>query len=276
MIRHRAGSGLHMAAAAALLAALAAAGARAAEVDGPPGDPFRDCAVCPEMIPLPTGAFAMGSDVLRAAGPPRPVRITDAFAIARTETTWDQYQACVEAGACRGGQDDHGWGRGDRPVINLTIADARAYAAWLSAVTGRSYRLPSEAEWEWAARAGTTTPYPWGDAMEEGRASCRGCDGPVVEHAGTTPVGAWPANAWGLHDMNGNLWEMTADCWTPRHPPDASQAPTVTEPCADHVMRGGAWYYVPAQSSSAARQRNPDAVWSYVVGFRVVRDMAPR
>lgn len=254
-----------------LLLSLATGATMAAEAEA---EAFRDCSDCPDMVPLPTGTFVMGDGRLPAAAPPVRVEISRPVAIARTETTWDQYAACVTAGACRGGQDDHGWGRGDRPVINLTFADARAYAAWLSQRTGHRYRLPGEAEWEWAARAGSATLYPWGEAMRPGRATCRGCDGgPVVEHAGTTPVASHPPNAWGLYDMNGNLWEMTADCWTPHPPADQTQAPTVTEPCRDRVMRGGAWYYVPRQSASAARQRNPAAVWSYVVGFRVVRDM---
>lgn len=185
---------------------------------------FRDCSVCPEMIPLPAGTVALGDARVRDAAPPPddPVRKVGPFAIARTETTFRQWGACVAEGACRGGQDDHGWGRDDRPVINVTAADARAYADWLSRRTGHSYRLPTEAEWEYAARAGTTTLYPWGDVMEQGRANCRGCDGPVVEHAGTTPVGTYPPNAFGLYDMNGNLWELTADCWTPGHAAPAS------------------------------------------------------
>lgn len=257
--------------AAVVLSLMAAAPATAQEA--PAGPAFRDCPACPEMVPLPTGRFMMGEDGLTDAGPPRAVAITRPFAIARTETTWRQYGACVAEGACRGGQDDHGWGRGDRPMINVTIADAEAFAAWLTDRTGARYRLPSEAEWEWAARASTATRYPWGDAMAPGLANCRGCDGPIVEHAGTSPAASYPPNPWGLHEMNGSLWELTADCWTPGHAADSSQAATVTTPCDDHVMRGGAWYYVPAQASSAARQRNAAGVWSYVVGFRVVRDL---
>lgn len=234
-------------------------------------DSFRDCPVCPEMVALPGGSFSAGDPRVRDGGPPpgKVRRSVGPFAIATTEVTFRQWGYCVGEGMCRGGQDDHGWGRGDRPVINVTAADAQDYVDWLSGRTGAVYRLPTEAEWEYAARAGTTTLYPWGDVMEEGRANCRGCDGPVVEHAGTTPVGAYPANGFGLHDMNGNLWELTSDCWSPGHMPDM---PVSSEECGAHTMRGGAWYYIPELASSAARARNAADVWSYVVGFRVVRE----
>ncbi|WP_404381823.1 formylglycine-generating enzyme family protein [Caenispirillum salinarum] len=256
-----------------LLAALAVltAGAPAALA----AEPFRDCPDCPQMIPLPGGTVSVGDVRVRNAAPPPDgaLRHVAPFAIARTETTFDQWQACVDAGACEGGQDDHGWGRGDRPVINVTADDARAYAAWLSRRTGHAYRLPTEAEWEYAARAGSRTLYPWGDAVQDGRANCRDCDGPVVEHGGTTPVASYPPNAFGLHDMNGNLWELTADCWTPGAMPATPPAPGGTEECKAHVMRGGAWYYHPRVAASASRGRNAAGVWSYVVGFRVARDL---
>lgn len=252
---------------AALIVAAAAPGAAA--------DTFRDCPACPQMVTLPTGTFTLGDGRVPDAAP-RAAAVSRPFAIGRTEVTWREYGACVADGACRGGQDDHGWGRGDRPVINVTLADAQAYAAWLSRRTGHAYRLPSEVEWEWAARAGSTTLYPWGEAMEPGRANCRGCDGPIVEHGGSFEVGRYPPNAWGLLDMQGNVWEMTLDCWSEDGAPSGDQAPWLPDPeCRDRVMRGGAWYYVPRLSASAARARNAADVWSYVVGFRVVREGEP-
>ncbi|SOE00464.1 formylglycine-generating enzyme family protein [Caenispirillum bisanense] len=237
------------------------------------GEPFRDCPACPEMVAVPPGTFTLGDARVPDAAP-REATVVRPFAIGRTEVTWRQWGACVAEGACRGGQDDHGWGRGDRPVINVSLADAEAYVAWLSARTGHTYRLPSEVEWEWAARAGTTTLYPWGEAMTEGRANCRGCDGPIVEHGGSFAVGNYPANAWGLLDTAGNLWELTADCWTADGAPSGAQEPWQPDPaCRDRVMRGGAWYYVPLLSASASRARNAADVWSYVVGFRVVREL---
>lgn len=259
----------------AVLAALTAVTPPAAASDAAPAPQplMQDCAVCPVMVAVPAGRFTLGDARVPDAAP-RGAEITRPFAIARGEITWRQWEACVAEGGCRGGQRDHGWGRGDRPVINVTLADAEAYAVWLSRRTGHRYRLPSEVEWEWAARAGSTSLYPWGEAMRPGLANCRGCDGPVVEHGGTVPTGAYPANAWGLTEMNGNLWEMTADCWTPGGAPAGRQQPWQPDPgCRDRVMRGGAWYYVPLLAASAARARNAADVWSYVVGFRVAREL---
>lgn len=270
----RTGHAARLAALLALLAAAPAAPATAAEQDAArPAATVQDCAVCPVMVPVPAGRFTLGDGRVPDAVP-REAEITRPFAIARSETTWRQWEACVAEGACRGGQSDHGWGRGDRPVINVTLADAEAYAAWLSRRTGQRYRLPSEVEWEWAARAGSASLYPWGEAMRPGQANCRGCDGAVVEHGGSAPAGTYPPNAWGLTEMNGNLWELTADCWTPGGAPSGRQSPWQPDPgCRDRVMRGGAWYYVPLLAASAARARNAADVWSYVVGFRVVREL---
>jgi len=207
-----------------------AAGARASEA-------FRDCPDCPEMVALPgVGARA--------------------FAIGRFEITFDDWQACARAGACRGDVDDHGWGRGRRPVINVTWAEADGYARWLSAVTGAAYGLPSEAEWEYAARAGTRTAYWWGDAPGRGHANCRECGG-AWDGRSTAPVGSFPANPFGLYDMNGNVWEWTADCW------DGD--------CSRRAVRGGAWYYFPEMSKASARSGMEARQWSYTLGFRVVR-----
>lgn len=231
---------------------------------------FRDCPVCPEMVALPGGSFSAGDPRVRNAAPPpeTPCGMSPPSPSRAPKPPSDNGKPAWPRGACRGGQDDHGWGRGDRPVINVSAADAQDYVAWLSRRTGHVYRLPTEAEWEYAARAGTTTLYPWGETMQKGRANCRGCDGPVVEHAGTTPVASYPPNPFGLFDMHGNLWELTADCWFPDHMP---QEPMQRDSCEAHVMRGGGWYYVPAMSASAARARNAAGVWSYVVGFRVAR-----
>ena len=214
---------------------LAASGAGA-------GEAFRDCPRCPEMVALPpdgTGA---------------------SWAIGRSEITFDDWAACVEAGACRGGQDDHGWGRGSRPVINVTWADANAYADWLSRLTGARYRLPSEAEWEYAARAGTSTAYWWGDKIGRGHANCRECDRRWGGRS-TAPVASFPPNPFGLYDMNGNVWEWTGQCWS--------------EPCRERVIRGGSWYYYPEMSRADARAKLDAAQWSYNVGFRLVRQSAP-
>ncbi|WP_246135525.1 formylglycine-generating enzyme family protein [Pararhodospirillum oryzae] len=227
------------------------------------------------MIPLRPGSFVMGSATGRKeSGPPLAVTLSRPFALARTETTFDEWQACVDDGACAGGQDDHGWGRGTRPVMNVSWDDAVAYTRWLSRRTGWLYRLPSEAEWEYAARAGTTSAWWFGETLGPRQVNCRHCTTDPWDNRGTAPVATYPANPWGFFDMNGNLWEWVADCWTPTllgHAPDG-HAVTQASDCAARAMRGGAWYYIPALSRSEARARTLGAVGSYVVGFRVLRE----
>lgn len=195
------------------------------------------CPDCPAMVDVP-----LSSGLLR---------------FTKTEVTFDQWQSCVAAGACRGGQDDHGWGRGTRPVINVSWDDARAYAAWLSRTLGAACRLPTEAEWQQAAAAGSSTAFWWGDSPGRGMANCRDCNPAPIY--GTSPVGSFPANPWGLSDMNGNVWEWTADCWQA----DAAQ-------CGQRVIKGGSWYYYSANATARARARNQANQGSYNIGIRVV------
>jgi formylglycine-generating enzyme required for sulfatase activity len=216
----------------AFLAALAAVAALV-----PPAAAAGSCRSCPPLVSLP--------------GSP-------ALAFSRTEITFDQWRACVAAKACPGGQDDHGWGRGTRPVINVTWADANAYAAWLGRRLGRVCRLPSEAEWERAAAGGTETAFWWGDDHGTGMANCRDCA--AVPPYGTTPAASFPANPFGLFDMNGNVWEWTADCWTP----------AADGTCPQRVIKGGSWYYYSANSTVRARSHNDARVGSYNIGIRVV------
>lgn len=220
---------------------LAVPGAAAAAV-------FRDCPHCPEMVELPLGRLPDGTELTRP------------LAVSRTEVTFAEWDACVAAGACRKGRDDHHWGRGRRPVINVSWDDAVAYAGWLSAVTGKHYRLPSGAEWEYAARGGTATAYWWGDAIGSGHANCRGC-GSRWGGVSTAPVASFPPNPFGLYDMNGNVWEWTSDCW---------QAPQ-SDSCPERTIRGGSWYYFAPMSTVTARARFSAEEWSYNIGIRVVR-----
>lgn len=218
---------------------------------------FSDCVDCPEMVSLPAGRFVMGSSDLRPEfGPPVDVTIGKPFAIASTETTFDQYEVCVAAGACRAVRSDHGWGRGRRPVINVTWDDATAYAGWLSARTGETYRLPNETEWEYAARAGTVTAYAWGAEVGRGKANCRGCDAPPWAGLQSAPVGQFAANGFGLFDVSGNVSEWVADCWADRHVADRRDQQPVQlsgDACPRRVTRGGDWYYIPVLATTAAR-----------------------
>ena len=242
-----------------------------------PGAVFRDCAQCPELVVVPPGTFRMGDltgggDVDEA--PVRTVTFAQPFAVARYETTFAQWDACVAAGECRSGVRDIGFGRGDRPVILVSWKDAKAYTAWLSRVSGKQFRLPTEAEWEYVARAGSETRYPWGDAIGRGNANCDEC-GSSWDDERTAPAGSFPANAFGVHDTIGNVYEWVEDCGRADYagaPADGS----VWEPegaCAWRVMRGGSWLSLPRASRPANRVRVPDAFQDINVGFRVARSL---
>lgn len=230
------------------------------------------CPGCPPMVVIPAGRFVMGDAKSHLANekPEVPMVITRAFALGRTEVSFDQWQVCVNDGVCPGGQDDHGWGRGSRPVINMGWSDAKAFAAWVSKRSGLVCRLPSEAEWEYAARAGTTSAYWWGEGAGNGKANCRDCLGESSHPYGSKPVASFKANPWGLHDMNGNVWEWTGDCWTPDHtaPPKDSQ-----KNCTEAVVKGGSWYYFSPMSRAAARAKNDARASSYNIGLRVLCEL---
>ena len=205
-----------------------------------PGEVFRDCPSCPEMVVVPAGAFRMGSPASEAGrsddeGPRHRVTLRS-FALGVTEVTFDEWDACVRGGGCGGRRpDDEGWGRGARPVINVSWEDARAYVRWLSRETGKSYRLPSEAEWEYAARAGTATPFHTGATISTDQAN--------YADRRTTLVGAFAPNAFGLYDVHGNVWEWVEDCWhdSYRGAPSDGTAWTAGGDCSRRVLRGGSW-----------------------------------
>lgn len=233
---------------------------------------FRDCIDCPEVAVLPPGDFIMGTNGERDSyGPARESSIQSPFAISRTEITFREYEMCVEDLGCPGDVSDHGWGRGERPVINVSWDDAVAYTDWLSRKTRHRYRLPTETEWEYAARAGSTTKFPWGDAAGVGQANCRSCGTPWSGRQ-SAPVGQFAPNAFGLFDMHGNVSEWVANCWTERleHSEGVRDA---LKGCTARVTRGGDWYYVAALSTSAARKPNAPNLNSYTIGFRVVREI---
>jgi formylglycine-generating enzyme required for sulfatase activity len=176
---------------------------------------FRECSRCPEMVVVPKGEFLMGSpktekNRTKAEEPQHKVTIASNFAVSKFEETFDEWKACVDARVCEDAPDQR-WGRGNRPVINVSWDDAQQYVQWLSERTGRPYRLLSEAEWEYAARAGSRTAFSWGDNIGEGNANCDGC-GSTWDNKQTAPVGSFKANAFGLHDMHGNVFEWVQDC----------------------------------------------------------------
>ncbi len=233
---------------------------------------LRDCADCPEMALVPAGSFEMGSnEMFEFEKPVHPVTLRSAFYIGVNEVTFAQWDACVDQGGCQHRPNDRGAGRGERPVTDIHWDDANAYAAWLSVRTGKRYRLPTESEWEFAARAGTTTSYSWGRAVEVDKANCNGCN--PQPRRQTTPVGQFPPNALGLHDMAGNAAEWVADCWADNYrakPRDGSAF--ATPGCRERVLRGGSFNNDPRYLRSAARFKYESNVRFYTNGLRVVRE----
>ena len=248
-----------------------------------PGDSFRECdRDCPEMIVVPAGKFMMGSPEsetgrLTREGPQHEVTIARPFAVSKYEVRWDEWGACVKYGNCPP-ISDSAWGYGTRPVINVTWQQVKQYVAWLSSMTGQPYRLLTEAEWEYAARAGTSTAYPWGNDIGNGNANCSGCGSRWADDEKTAPVGSFPANAFGLHDMNGNVWEWVEDCYQSNYngaPTDGS--PLITRDCINRVVRGGSWilWQVPQSARSASRDNYKNDQQRAFVGFRVARTLTP-
>jgi formylglycine-generating enzyme required for sulfatase activity len=185
--------------------------------------------------------------------------------VSHSEISFEDWAICAKHGQCRPVLDDHGWGKGRRPVINVSWQDAQLYAKWVSRQSGLTCRLPWEREWEAAARAGTATAFWWGDDPHANLANCRDC-GPAPVY-GSLPAGSFPANPWGLVDMNGNVWEWTQDCWSADRtgPVDRDLAA-----CPQRVIKGGSWYYYSANARWDARARNDGRLGSYNIGIRLV------
>ena len=236
------------------------------------GSSFTDCTGCPEMVVLPSGSFMMGSNENAQEKPVHEVTIGYKFAVSKFEITWDEWDACVSAGGCDGsGPDskggDEGWGKMSRPVINVDWNDAQAYARWLSAKTGQTYRLMSEAEWEYAARAGTTTKYAFGESISTIQANYKRAV------SSTAPVGQYSANRFGIFDMHGNVWEWTQDCWNDSYTGAPSTGAAWEEGnCSRRVFRGGSWNDLEQQTlRSTNRNRRGKSYRGVNVGFRVAR-----
>ncbi len=247
---------------------------QAQETTFKPGDVFRDCDDCPELVVVPPGLFVMGlGGTTKTEGPSHRVFIEKPFAIGRFEVTFDQWEACIRGGGCTHQPDDHLWGRGTRPVINLNYTHIENYLKWLRGTTGQTYRLPSEAEWEYAHRGNTTTLYPWGNEVGVNLANCKDCKS-IWSAKGTAPVGSFPPNAFGLYDTVGNAYEWTADCWNPSHEGAPPKGGIRTDgDCNQRVMRGGSFYYFSKVGRSSYRSKNALPVNSYWLGFRVLREL---
>lgn len=245
-------------------------GQAGASVSQGPGTGFRDCDGCPPMVVVPAGRFDMGSNE-PGSKPVHQVVIQRPFAIGIHEVTVAQWEACMTEGACRQGPPP---GRqGNLPVANVSWEDAQSYLRWLSAKTGRTYRLPSEAEWEYAARAGTATRYWWGNEKAAGRANCADCGSPW-DGRDASPVGSFQPNPFGLFDVHGNVWEWTQDCWIETYqgaPGDGT--PRLVGDCLSRVIRGGSWALDHEYMRSSRRSRYDRDVRYHLNGFRVVSEL---
>ncbi len=259
------------------------------------GSVFVDCPECPEMVVLPAGEFAQGSDKVESGHldekPQHTVKIVRSFAVSKYETTFAQWDVCVADGKCPKA-DDAGFGRGKVPAVNISWSEAKAYAAWLSAKTGKSYRLLSESEFEYAARGGTQTAWFWG-GNESKNKTCEFanlhdesgkkahpnyvwshvlCDDGFAENA---DVGKYKPNAFGLHDMLGNVREWVDDCHQHGYAgaPDDGSVRKYDGQCEKRVVRGGAWLDGPSTARAAYRYSEVEGMRNYQTGFRLARDL---
>jgi formylglycine-generating enzyme required for sulfatase activity len=248
------------------------------ETDLVPGHAFRDCDECPEMVVVPAGSFTMGSPTsepgsLDVEGPQHRVTIARPFAVGRYEVTFAEWDACVSASGCSYAPHDGSigfgpsFGRGKHPVINVSWDDTKQYVSWINSKVGKQvYRLLTEAEWEYAARAATTTPYAFGDTLSKSMAQ--------FGANRTAPVGSFPPNEFGLFDMHGNVLEWVQDCWNDSYegaPLDGSA--WTTGACGRRVVRGGAWNHPQRYLRAAYRDANSPDARGYILGFRLARTL---
>jgi formylglycine-generating enzyme required for sulfatase activity len=253
-----------------------------------PKDTFQECANCPNMIVVPAGSFMMGSPVSELKrneqeDPQHRVTVARSFAVGRFAVTFDEWDSCVADGGCNGHRpSDEGWGRGRRPVINVSWNDAKAYVAWLSRKTEKTYRLLTEAEREYVARAGTATSFWWGNSISTSQANY---DGDFTYGGGvkgenrkqTLAVDSFAPNPWGLYQVHGNVAEWTEDCFAPSYagaPIDGS-ARASDFFCSNRPTRGGSWWAAPNWLRSAARVAagEGDPSRSPYTGIRVGRTL---
>ncbi len=259
---------------------------------------FKDCAQCPDMVVIPAGTFTMGSSKgevgrLDNEGPKHKVTLPQAFAVGKFEVTVEEWAACVADHGCTPAKEEaSGSGQSRHPMVHISHEQARTYASWLSTKTGKNYRLLSEAEWEYAARAGSDQPRPW-EATMSGPAEpvCMWANGHdqrshQIHHypwqamtcddgfAETAPVGSFKPNAFGLHDMLGNVWEWVADCYKKNYdgaPTDGSAQ--TTSGCHQRVFRGGGWDFGAMSLRSAVRDADTPHSHGSMIGLRVARGL---
>jgi formylglycine-generating enzyme required for sulfatase activity len=250
---------------------------------------LRDCPACPELVVVPAGEFLMGSPDSEKGrgsneGPQHKVTFKEPFAIGKYEVTFAQWDACAAEGTCTHKPADEGWGRGKRPVINVSWHDAMQFVAWLSRQSGKAYRLPTEAEWEYAARGISRAsdphpPFATGATINYKQANydanfTYGEGKMGVFRQKTVEVGTFARNAFGLHDVHGNVWEWVQDCYKDSYqgaPADGSAV--AGRDCKLRILRGGSWNYFPQLLRSAYRYATAPEVRLDMAGFRVARSL---
>ena len=229
------------------------------------------CPIEPEMVRIPAGHFLMGSpeDEAGRSGDETLYRVSvGGFSIGKYDVTFAEY-ACFLNDVGGRVPSDEGWGSENRPVINVSWQEATAYAQWLSKKTGKQYRLPTEAEWEYAARAGTNTAY-WGNDIGRNNANCNGC-GSRWDAKQTAPVGSFAPNPWGLYDMLGNVWQWTCSAYNKSYGSGDEKVCASDDSDASRVFRGGSWRGVPLVVRAAVRDYGAPAFRNFVLGFRLAR-----
>jgi formylglycine-generating enzyme required for sulfatase activity len=233
---------------------------------------IRDCDGCPQLAIIPPGRFRMGSARgRREEQPVHTVELSQPFAMGIYEITAGEWDVCVREGGCK--YNPARQEGPSMPISNVSWEDAQRYVQWLSKKTKKEYRLPSEAEWEYAARAGTTTDYWWGNSVKPGMANCTDCQNPG-DGKGKVAVGSFKPNPFGLYDVHGNVWEWTADCWNPSYKGAPSDGqPWVRGECLSRILRGGSWNLDSDYMRASRRGRYDLDVRYYLNGFRVARSM---
>jgi len=248
-----------------------------------PKDSFKECVSCPEMVVVPKGSFIMGTpmtevDRYKGEDPLHRVSFARPFAVGRFTISFDEWDACLADGGCDGNKgDDHGFGRGRMPAQGITFDMAKSYLAWLSRKVGRTYRLPSESEREYFARAGTTTPFWFGKTISSLDANYAAgtpyANGPRgVDSKGPAVVDSYAPNPFGLYQVHGNVYEWTEDCFNKRYTEDtpADGSPWLEGDCTKHMVRGGIWNWTADKSRSGYRD---DSYFGSGNSFRVVRTL---
>ena len=247
-----------------------------------PKDSFKECDVCPEMVVVPKGSFIMGTPAdepyrLKGEDPVHKVTIAKPFAVGRFTITFDEWDACLADGGCNGYKGNGGYGRGRMPADGIDFEQAKSYLAWLSRKVGRTYRLPSESEREYFARAGTTTPFWFGKTISAQNANYDASNnypgGPYgVASKGPKPVDSYLPNKFGLYQVNGNAEEWTEDCYNKRYTEDTPTdgSPWLEGDCNKRMLRGGGWNGPALTQRTGYRNDNIVAAGN---SFRVVRTL---